>query len=73
MTLFSIDVVTSSSGDTPKIAICGEGLTARPRMSEMDLKKDCQKLDSFEHDQNMCARLHGVYEHLSQASVILSG
>ena len=53
MTLFCIDVVANSSGDTPKIASCGEGLIVKPWISEIDLKKDCQKLDSFEHDQNM--------------------
>lgn len=73
MTLFCLGVVFNSSGDTPKIAICGDGLISRPRMFEMKLKKACQKLDSFEHDQNMCDRLHGVCEHLSQDSVVLSG
>ena len=42
ITFFCKDVVTSSSGGTPKIAICGEGLTDIPRMSEIDLKNDCQ-------------------------------
>lgn len=36
------DMVTSSSGGTPKIAICGQGLKDTPRVSEMDLKNDCQ-------------------------------
>jgi len=56
-----------------KIVICGEGLIEIPRMSEMDLKNDCQLLDNLEHVQNMCVRLQGIWEHLSQASVVLSG
>lgn len=47
ITFFCKDVVISSSGGTPKIAICGEGLTDIPRMSEIDFKYDCQQLDNF--------------------------
>ena len=60
-------IVIESLGD-PKIAIEEQGRSATPRASLIVLKTNSQKLFREEQDQNVCVRLAGEKEHLSQVA-----
>lgn len=53
--------------DVPKRAVKKQGLNVTPRAWLMVLKNNAYYLSRLEQDQNICARLAGEKEHLSQA------